>query len=406
MTASVDAEDVVRGQNITFNFAHKMSMIEIKVPIRAYKTRDENPYEYSAPLGLKVTIGNTENYSLCTFGKEQTDDTGNEVTKGIYRCIVTPSDESLNVAGEFQDGSVPVYFPETNATLSVTPKAGECTTVDVGYIYDNYEATRDLQAGDYYYADGSICPGDMENIPSSNCVGVIFSTTTSETDQNNGWTHGYVIALNNTGTSAIRWKNAKTVDDNGTTFNIDVTDASTTTDSYQALIGHLDGYTASKKITDSSNEATHPAFFAAKNYAVSIPETTSGWYLPSMGQLTLVMNNLGGLEETNKLTASNCASFNSKPAVPNAVATLDGIFRKAGGGLFESEVGTETVSNRWWGCEQTTYNSTPSATADRAWCIDMNYGTDSNGNYAKYVFLARDKNDATNINHVRPVFAF
>lgn len=38
MTASVAAAEVTRGQNINFKFAHQMSMIEIKVPIRAYKT--------------------------------------------------------------------------------------------------------------------------------------------------------------------------------------------------------------------------------------------------------------------------------------------------------------------------------------------------------------------------------
>ena len=35
MTASVKAADVQRGQDISFSFTHKMSMIEIKVPIRA-----------------------------------------------------------------------------------------------------------------------------------------------------------------------------------------------------------------------------------------------------------------------------------------------------------------------------------------------------------------------------------
>ena len=129
MTASVAAAEVTRGQNITFSFAHKMSMIEIKVPIRAYKTSGTTPYEYSAPLGLSVEIDNAE-YALCTFGKETTGESGSEVTKGIYRCIVAPSDAALNVEGEFQDGSAPVYFPATAGTaLSVTPKAGEVTTI-------------------------------------------------------------------------------------------------------------------------------------------------------------------------------------------------------------------------------------------------------------------------------------
>jgi hypothetical protein len=69
MTASVVAANVTRGQNITFSFAHKMSMIEIKVPIRAYTSGD---YEYSAPLGLKVTMAEEsaagKEFSLITFG--------------------------------------------------------------------------------------------------------------------------------------------------------------------------------------------------------------------------------------------------------------------------------------------------------------------------------------------------
>lgn len=124
MTASVKAADVKRGQQITFNFAHRMSMIEIKVPIRAYTTTTGD-YEYSAPLGLKVKIGDQDNFSLCTFGKETTGEAGSEVTKGIYRCIVAPSGAALTVTGEFQDGSAPVYFPETGGEdLSVTPEAG------------------------------------------------------------------------------------------------------------------------------------------------------------------------------------------------------------------------------------------------------------------------------------------
>lgn len=183
MTASVAAAEVTRGQNINFKFAHQMSMIEIKVPIRAYKTK--GGYEYSAPLGLKVTMAEEsatgKDFSLCTFGKETTGDAGSEVTKGIYRCIVAPSEVALNVEGEFQDGSAPVYFPAANGTaLSVTPKAGSYKGIDVNYTYTDYTATRDLEVGDYYYADGSIWPGDLGNAPKTGCVGIIFSTTVNE----------------------------------------------------------------------------------------------------------------------------------------------------------------------------------------------------------------------------------
>lgn len=414
MTASVPAEKVVRGQNITFSFAHQMSMIEIKVPVRAYTTTEG--YEYSAPLGLSVKIGNQEGFSLCTFGEE----TVEGVKKGIYRCIVAPSNTALNVEGQFQDGSVPVYFPVIGgAALSVTPEAGKYKGIDVNYTYQNYTVTRDLQVGDYYYADGSIYPGDMENIPSNGCVGVIFSTETSTTDTNLGWSHGYVVALNNTGTSNIKWKNVATADDGYDVFDIDATDKDSKDKSFQALIDHLDGYTSSKKITDNSNDATHPAFFAAKNYAVSIPETTSGWYLPSMGQLALVMNNLGVTDEGKKFTAQNCSEKSSNPKfdqngedAPAAIKRMNDIFKKVGGCLRSEMDITESGWNlRWWGCGQTSFTADdkkPVSDPENsyAWCIDMNYGTDNNGLYAKYLFLSRTKTDATDYDRVRPVFAF
>lgn len=276
MTASVKAADVQRGQDISFSFTHKMSMIEIKVPIRAYKTSGTTPYEYSAPLGLSVEIDNAE-YALCTFGKETTGEAGSEVTKGIYRCIVAPivapSETTLNVEGEFQDGSVPVYFPATGV-LSVTPEAGKYKGIDVNYTYQNYTATRDLQVGDYYYADGSICPGDMENIPSNGCVGVIFSVETSAIDQSLKWSHGYVIALENTtgevGTYS-KWGTGD-LDDNKLAINSPLT--------------NMDGYTISDKLSDSD------AVKAAKAYTVTIPESTSGWYLPSAAQLAAFLNNM------------------------------------------------------------------------------------------------------------------
>lgn len=416
MTASVTATEVTRGENITFSFAHKMSMIEIKVPIRAYKTK--GGYEYSAPLGLKVTMAEEsaagKEFSLCTFGKETITENESEVTKGIYRCIVAPSEVALNVKGEFQDGSVPVYFPAAGgAALSVTPKAGSYKGFDVNYTYTDYTATRDLEVGDYYYADGSICPNDMASIPGDGCVGVIFSTETSVTDQANNWSHGYVIALNNTGVSNIKWKNVATADDGYDIFDIVTTDNDAKDASFQKLIDHLDGYTSSRKITDNSDEITHPAFFAAKNYAVSIPKTTSGWYLPSMGQLALVINNLGVTDDSKKFTAQNCSDKASNAKfdetgedAPSAIKRMDDIFKKVGGSLRSELAITENDWNlRWWGCGQTSFDA--SISNAKAWCVDMNYGTNDQGKqYAKYLFLSRDKTDNTPYNRVRPVFAF
>lgn len=375
MTASVTAAEVTRGENITFNFAHQMSMIEIKVPIRAYTTTTGD-YEYSAPLGLKVKIGDQDNFSLCTFGKETTGETGSEVTKGIYRCIVAPS-AALNVEGEFQDGSDPVYFPATaEELLSVTPKAGEYKGIDVNYTYQNYIAIRDLQVGDYYYADGSICPGDMKNIPSNGCVGVIFSVETSATDQSLKWSHGYVIALENTTGEVGTYSKWGTGDLDGNKLAIN------------SPLTNMDGYTISDKLSDSD------AVKAAKEYAVTIPENTSGWYLPSAAQLAAFLNNMYSNEGWvfNETNAYDNGKDQEKKV--SALQSIEPKFSKVGGYLlntntYSSAQGVTVASDRWW--------STTEVSNTQSWALELK----SNG---QVKLLERNKSD--NQASVRPVFAF
>lgn len=82
LTAPVDAATLSDGGKVTFNFAHKLSMIEVKVPVREYVTGDDNTaagyYEYNVPISLELTIGE-EKY------------TPYAIDKGVYRCIVAPT---------------------------------------------------------------------------------------------------------------------------------------------------------------------------------------------------------------------------------------------------------------------------------------------------------------------------
>ena len=376
MTASVKAADVQRGQDISFSFTHKMSMIEIKVPIRAYKTSGTTPYEYSAPLGLSVEIDNAE-YALCTFGKETTGEADSEVTKGIYRCIVAPSETTLNVKGEFQDGSVPVYFPATGETvLSVTPEAGKYKGIDVNYTYQNYTATRDLQVGDYYYADGSIWPEELDNAPKTDCVGIIFSTVTSDTDQGLKWSHGYVIALENTTGEVGTYSKWGTGDLDGNKLDIN------------SPLTNMDGYTISDKLSDSD------AVKAAKEYAVTIPENTSGWYLPSAAQLAAFLNNMYSNEGWvfNETNAYNNGTNQEEKVL--ALQNIEPKFSKVGGYLlntstYSSAPGVTVASDRWW--------STTEVNNTQSWALELK----SNG---QVKLLERKKSDSQA--SVRPVFAF
>lgn len=407
MTASVAAAEVTRGENITFNFAHQMSMIEIKVPIRAYKTSGETPYEYSAPLGLKVTMAEEsatgKDFSLCSFGKETTGDAGSEVTKGIYRCIVAPSGAALNVEGQFLDGSAPVYFPAAGGELlSVIPEAGKYKRIDVKYDYADHSGIveRNLQVGDYYYADGSICPGDgdMTRIPPSGCVGIIYSTTVPDDVEADGYGNAMVLALHDL-EGKINWAN------NITSTSL-TRQYATTKDTYDQVLTDLfadkNGYTYMNEIKSKADFslANYPAFYNVANSLQGLADisslSTSGWYIPTIGQMADIINAFSTLASSTYVfgtsTAWNVGGIDG-PTI-SAMLELYNRLEKVGGtwNIDRPDVNGDTnKSLRWW--------TSSEHSATKALSIDMNC--------KKFVVLDRDKNTAGSNNlYVRPVFAF
>lgn len=399
MTDSVAAAEVTRGQNINFKFAHKMSMIEIKVPIRAYTS---GGYEYSAPLGLKVTMAEEsaagKEFSLCTFGKETITENESEVTKGIYRCIVAPSNKKLNVEGEFQDGSVPVYFPEANGTaLSVTPKAGEYNGIDVDYDYQNYDATRDLKVGDYYYADGSIWPNELSNVPETGCIGKIFSLSTTAEDKTHGWVNGYVIALKNVeGTMASatygKWSSNTSEVAGGAdnaVYSQNATNAGMTDDNKQAVFAAKNGYDMTLTLVEKGITAA----ILARNYDCAYPEGTSGWFLPAPGQVVEFLNNMSPKVGSGSWDFSTSNGFTDSSEQTQKTEMLQAVQAAFSIGDFfkgqSIENGVGTITDRWW--------TTLEVDAANAWAVEMKV----NG---LLKFLPRGKN--SNNASVRPILAF
>lgn len=392
MTASVAAAEVTRGENITFSFAHKMSMIEIKVPIRAYTS---GGYEYSAPLGLKVKIGETEDFSLYTFGKETTGDVGSEVTKGIYRCIVAPSNKELKVEGEFQDGPAPVYFPATGGNLSVIPEAGKYKGIDVNYPGHSGIVERDLEVGDYYYADGSIYPKKLGNAPKTGCIGIIFSTTVAEQSLIDlKCNHGYVIALNNVkGTMASvtygNWS-SNTSEVAGGDDNV-VTATSMTDDNKQAVFAAKNGYDMTLTLVEKGVTAA----ILARDYDCAYPEGTSGWFLPAPGQVAEFLNNLSPdvQKESTDWDFDTSNGFTDRSEQESKTEMLQAV--QAAFSIGDFFKGQDIVFNqggttdRWW--------TTLEVDAANAWAVEMKV----NG---LLKFLSRGKNG--NNASVRPILAF
>lgn len=201
------------------------------------------------------------------------------------------------------DGSDDAYTSIPNIeSLKSTVTALPFDEYQTTAIFNNgvtYEALPPVNVGDYYYSDGT---WSTAYDASKTVIGLVFSTDVSDADYASGFTHGYVVALDDVNNSAkYAWST-----DLSTITGMDLLEVS----DYVALDGthytgdeahahaimeNYDGYTFTKYIVDNKTIADFPAFNAAVNtYESVVPApksgnagvlvNSSGWYLPSTGQ--------------------------------------------------------------------------------------------------------------------------
>lgn len=199
-----------------------------------------------------------------------------------------------------------INLSERTATVTAATtewEKNESNSIEVETFFPD-----DFKVGDYYYSDGSWSDGGLRahvigtNVrtwespfpapeltnpdtgnPRGEVIGLVFTTTTSDTDQGHGWTHGYVMGLEK---YSSPW--AKDIN-----YNTTIVDGGGEED--------FDGYTKCQTLmTDAqwiADSENFPAFHNAcvvQNTKYPAPAGTSQWYLPSAGQLTAIFNNIGG----------------------------------------------------------------------------------------------------------------
>jgi len=186
----------------------------------------------------------------------------------------------------------------------------------------------------YYYSDGTW--GSYN--PTKTAIGVVFSTTTSSTDQAKGWTHGYVMALTNAqSTGGITW--APSAYQSTSEFG-----ASNYVNTVALEESDMDGYshcqTIKSKAGSSLSSSYYSPFYYALNYGTAsvggtqyaAPSGTSGWYLPSIGQWYTIMKKLGGVTTAvdnndparGYWTATGNASFTAAAAINTYLNPVNG----------------------------------------------------------------------------------
>lgn len=281
-------EEAPADGNIQFNLSHQFSMVEINVPVRKYVTSEaQGSFEYTAPVSLTWTT------ALKIGDKEVTPySTG----KGSFRFIVPSGKVSFTLDGcLIYDEGVPVNFGSSTEPQSIDLKSGTCKVYNVTYDKVSSDVvTRDLEVGDFYYTDGSIYPygnqqgeNDLDKPVKKGCIGVIFEVGNGASTTS--WTHGSVLALT---TCNEAWSaDNKTLESNVVTG---ISEVLTLNNGFQ--ISHE--LSSILRETDIPNQALNFGTTEATKQYAAPSVISSGWYLPSIGQLVTVVKNLGGYEFT------------------------------------------------------------------------------------------------------------
>lgn len=196
------------------------------------------------------------------------------------------------------------------------------------------------KVGYILYADGSWSRRlDKTRTP----IGIIFSTTTSQADQERGWKLGYAIALRDAA-QQIAW---------ATTIGENQAGAIYTSATAQGFITDKDGY--SHTDTLAMNKDRHPAVAAALDYTVTAPARSSGWYLPSSGQWYDICVNLGGADSIMNVQGTYEGYWNTPQIVSNTLSLLNEHMSIAGKDNYEP-ITVASGDYRWYWCSSESGN--------------------------------------------------
>lgn len=196
------------------------------------------------------------------------------------------------------------------------------------------DADRVPRIGDYVYSDGSW--GELEYYDDKWPQAVIFSNYTSKTDRLAGYTHGYAMALRDAAWPTPWATEAEVAlhpdyPESGNVFE------SVSSSAPMQMMENLDGLTTCKilnerylsgyalgnyygmpgfELTDGSaaipcamryGKADWVSTFSSTPNIVEFeaPETTSGWFLPSVGQWYLCLSSLAGINPDDLVMMSS-----------------------------------------------------------------------------------------------------
>ena len=204
--------------------------------------------------------------------------------------------------------------------VALDAEAGNATKV-IGGKGSTDGGVRDFAAGDIYYSDGSVLPVEeaaklADGAAPAGAAGLIFQTDKSrfsDAEKEMGEVHALVISAKKptyNGNASVKWFDdyPSGKDDGNRNENVEdpaypglylpfICSDESLAASFNINNSDINGYNNTHVIwtrrADDMEKGWYQVFSAVKDFNVSVPAGTSGWYLPSIGQLMDLYRTIG-----------------------------------------------------------------------------------------------------------------
>ncbi len=291
---------------IRFNFSHRMTMLELQLPLRKWQLASDAGFVFTSPVEgtplNELTIDETPVTPYYPAGSR------------IARVLLKPSAKATTVTGVFPDGQTEKIVQKVIPAEQLAE--GMFKRINIQYVCKETQIY-DLQPGDFLMKDGSIWPryATTNCIPEGQLVGLIFQTDATRIGEaeskalgTGSVPHGLVISLPQTNRS-YAWSMNYDADEG-------LNKLSTPQANYNSLSGLANCNTIwtnhPDEFSPTSNETTskYPLFWKAYTYdqVVERPDPqirkTTPWFVPSSGQLWDFGRNIMGATALDGLKTS------------------------------------------------------------------------------------------------------
>lgn len=160
---------------------------------------------------------------------------------------------------------------------------------------DKYPSHSTAKIGDYYYADGTV---SSELLPDKKPIGIVFSRECSEKDRTMGCNHGQIVSLTDISSSKMQW------DQEPKDYKLY---PNYVWENRMEALKDIDGL----EYTNCEGFSTLQINWKSMKYMEDEVKGASEWYVPTAGQWTKILENLG------KVKVDRMLKFDAETASKN-----------------------------------------------------------------------------------------